>query len=194
MTYRLLHLSDLHFGDAHAFRQDNVPVGRRSLSEAVTSALQREDEGLEFDAVIVSGDIFTTVNKTERLQARMELESMRDNFPNSRWIVVPGNHDLSWADSHSDDRLVWFDRVIDRLALEVPSTHGYPYVRTIPSRDGLKPLAIVSLNSCKLEGPVQRGLGYVGDDQLDVVHPRLIWASVCQVGVGGRVRVAAGEW
>ncbi len=37
----------------------------------------------------------------------------------------------------------------------------------------MKPLAFLCLDSCRLEGPVQRGLGYLGDNQLDRIGERL---------------------
>src|SRR4051794_5044520 len=115
MAYRILHLSDLHFGASHAFAQDGLPEGQRRLAVAIKRALESAQQSTEFDAVVISGDIYTVVDIDERPKARIELAALKSEFPTAAWVVVPGNHDLTWADDQADDRLVHFKNLLVEL-------------------------------------------------------------------------------
>ncbi|PBB65279.1 metallophosphatase [Mesorhizobium sp. WSM4312] len=70
----LVHLSDLHFGKTES-----------QLVEAIAA----EVRAVDFDLLVVSGDLTQRARKDEFLQARACLDSL----PGPR-IVVPGNHDV----------------------------------------------------------------------------------------------------
>jgi 3',5'-cyclic AMP phosphodiesterase CpdA len=178
MPYRVLHLSDPHFGEGHQFAQDGAPVGVRRLASAVRYSLDQAHVGLDFDAVVLSGDIFTNVSQDERIKARIELLELRNTFAGSEWILVPGNHDLTWSPDQADDRLVYFNNLVGELWPNLALPRDMPSVTVLPARDGLLPLAFIALDSCRLEGPVQHGLGYFGDDQLDAIPAALQAAQV----------------
>lgn len=178
MAYRVLHLSDLHFGEEHAFAQDGYPSGQRRLATAIKRSLEQAGQSTEFDAVVISGDIYTVVDMPERTKARIELEALKEAFPTDHWVVVPGNHDLSWDDDHADDRFVHFNNLLTELWPGVALPRDLPQVSQLLAQEGQKPLAFVSIDSCRQEGPVQAGLGYVGDDQLDLIQGRLVAAGI----------------
>ena len=173
MPYRVLHLSDPHFGDDHRFAQDGLPPGVRRLAEAIRQSLTSAGQATDFDAVVLSGDIYTTVAQPERVKARIELLELKESLPAPYWAVVPGNHDLTWEPEQKDDRFVYFNNLVGELWPGAAVPRDMPSLVVVPSKDGLKPLALVCLDSCRLEGPVQRGLGYFGDTQLDLIPERL---------------------
>ncbi|GAC1516608.1 MAG: metallophosphoesterase [Gemmatimonadaceae bacterium] len=76
---RLLHVSDLHFG------QPSVP-------EQI-AAIERVVENEIFDVVAVSGDLSQRARADEFQRAAAFLECTARH---SRPIVVPGNHDVQW--------------------------------------------------------------------------------------------------
>lgn len=75
MNRTVLHLSDLHFGSAHARARARTLLG-------VIDALRP-------DLVVVSGDLTQRARSTEFAEARDFLDAMR-----APRVVVPGNHDV----------------------------------------------------------------------------------------------------
>lgn len=79
MTFRILHISDIHFGPPHL-------SGRLfSLNEMVEKA----------DVVIVSGDLSQRAKSKQLLAARNHLTRMGTPF-----VAVPGNHDVPLYPAH----------------------------------------------------------------------------------------------
>jgi 3',5'-cyclic AMP phosphodiesterase CpdA len=76
---RVLHVSDLHFG------QHSLADQVRSISGMI--------EQRHFDVVAVSGDLTQRARAGEFADARRFLEHADTH---SRTIVVPGNHDVAW--------------------------------------------------------------------------------------------------
>lgn len=76
---RILHLSDVHFGQPHA------PVH----VAAVERLLAQET----FDTIVVSGDVATRAWPHEFRQAKAFLDRVREHAP---LLIVPGNHDTAW--------------------------------------------------------------------------------------------------
>lgn len=76
---RILHLSDVHFGQPHA------PVH--------VAAVERFLAHETFDAIVVSGDMATRAWPHEFRQAKAFLDRVRQHAP---LLIVPGNHDTAW--------------------------------------------------------------------------------------------------
>lgn len=74
--FKLLHISDLHFG----------PFYRDKVGEAV----QRLASEAKPDVIVVSGDFTQRAESAQFAQAKAYL----DRLPNVPRVVVPGNHDL----------------------------------------------------------------------------------------------------
>jgi 3',5'-cyclic AMP phosphodiesterase CpdA len=173
--YRLLHLSDIHFGVDHAFQQNGVPRETRGFADAICLGL--EECGIEhaFDAVAVSGDILTHQEPQEVAEARIQLEALRSRLGGPPLALVPGNHDVDWKAKPSE-KLHVYNRLIGEIDAYGRSEE-MPIVLTIESPP-LKPLALVLLDSCRLEGQVQRGFGCVGEPQADLLGVRLRTAAI----------------
>jgi len=79
MAFRILHVSDLHFG-RHSIAAQVEGVERLIASE-------------EVNAIVISGDLSQRTRKREFLRAREFIETARKRAP---VMVVPGNHDTAW--------------------------------------------------------------------------------------------------
>jgi predicted MPP superfamily phosphohydrolase len=90
---RVLHLSDLHF-DA----PDQATIAYSQL------AADLRQQGVEqLDAVIISGDLVNRATAPEYKVAEEFLEKLKSGFAVSAqsMVLVPGNHDVSWAYSEA---------------------------------------------------------------------------------------------
>lgn len=86
--FRLLHLSDLHFG--------TMNDAKNWLSQ-LTSDLKNNLKCKHLDALILSGDIATYSTEEEYQAATLFIKSVCDEFSPelSQTVIVPGNHDLN---------------------------------------------------------------------------------------------------
>ncbi len=86
---RLLHLSDLHFGN----------TDQATLWYAQLAADLRQQGCDQLDALVVSGDIGNLSIPEEYTAARLFLEHVMAGFGLSprQVVIVPGNHDLNWT-------------------------------------------------------------------------------------------------
>jgi 3',5'-cyclic AMP phosphodiesterase CpdA len=94
---RLLHLSDLHFESA-----DQVTPAYAQL------AADLRQQGVErLDALVVSGDLVNRATAGEYAAAGLFLEHVKSGFglKAQAVVLVPGNHDVSWAHADSAYRL-----------------------------------------------------------------------------------------
>jgi hypothetical protein len=102
----ILHLSDLHLGEADVWeRQTDDKVGlvpqdentRLSVIRTSLKAVKRhlDQAGDQLDAVVVSGDVTSRHDQSgfERFGA---LLAEVDLVPTEKIVVVPGNHDVDW--------------------------------------------------------------------------------------------------
>src|SRR5690242_16583765 len=96
--FTILHLSDLHFGAHHHFRQNPNDPAAPTLADAVTRALEARNDPLKFDALLLSGDFFSNNPPGELYFARDMCQELigRLKVPEKRILCVPGNHDLTW--------------------------------------------------------------------------------------------------
>lgn len=91
---RILHLSDLH-----------IPEGDDPLSRLLPLSRDLEDpeEGLgieQLDYLVISGDLTNKATPAEFEKAYQFISKLIERFKLSaeRCIIVPGNHDMSWAE------------------------------------------------------------------------------------------------
>lgn len=173
--HRLLHLSDIHFGRNHAFAQNGRPPTARSFCQAVLLALQENNVSLGFSRLIISGDVFSYRELEERTESRLQLAKLAEGAMAEGILMVPGNHDFDWGASLGE-RLFDYELLVDELgAAGMPV--DLPTVDVV-ERVGIKPLAVLALDSCKLESESQSGLGLVGAQQLDTLAERVRDANV----------------
>ena len=96
-TIRILHLSDLHFGDFNRFAgRDPKKLGKTFYAALAEARKQLGDEG-PIDLVVVSGDIAERGKPKEFAAGRVFLETVSGGLGllPQRFVFVPGNHDIS---------------------------------------------------------------------------------------------------
>jgi hypothetical protein len=95
---RLLHLSDLHFASP-----EQATIAYSQLADDL------RQQGVDrLDAVVVSGDLVNRATVPEYTVAEMFLEQLKSGFgvKAQAVVLVPGNHDVSWAHSKAAYSLV----------------------------------------------------------------------------------------
>ena len=94
----LLHLSDLHFGNASRFRERDP--ARLGLGLAAAVRRERADLGPDgaVELVVVSGDLTESARPPEYEQAEAFLRALGAalEVDRRRFVFCPGNHDVSW--------------------------------------------------------------------------------------------------
>jgi predicted MPP superfamily phosphohydrolase len=123
-VHRLLHLSDLHFATA-----DQATI---AYSQLAADLRQQRIETL--DALVVSGDLVNRATATEYAAAGLFLEQVKSGFALKAHaiVLVPGNHDVSWAHADSAYHLVKRAQHPDAL---VPGTYVEHTTEIVEVRD-----------------------------------------------------------
>ena len=93
---RLVHLADIHLGFRQYQRQ--TPAGINQREADVASSLRRVIDAvieLRPDLVLIAGDVFHTVRPTNPaiLHAFLEFARLTRELPDTRVVMVAGNHD-----------------------------------------------------------------------------------------------------
>lgn len=176
--YRLLHLSDLHFGRDHYFRQSPNDPPRFTMGEAVADALARHGDTSPFDAVIISGDVLSNDQSDDVHKARAGLQNLMKSLrvESARVFCVPGNHDLTWRPDYAHNVFQFYEQLIGELHLPGRAPGADPFVAEIPSVSpsiNRKSLALILLDSCRVESEAMAGYGRLGDDQLATLRHEL---------------------
>jgi predicted phosphodiesterase len=181
-----LHLSDLHFGSFHAFRnQLSTDRGLRIAKESMLEAILQDLESLkirDIAVVLVTGDLTWQGGPHEFANALSFFQELgrKLGLHCSQVVIVPGNHDVEWlpGGESPDDKHVQID---DNAELNF-SNFCISFYGTTPHRflqrihrftiNG-RPLTIIALNSCRIESKENAGLGFVGREQLSSIVRRL---------------------
>jgi chaperonin GroEL len=167
---RIIHLADIHFGRDHCFSagdKDGVEyLTKGSLAESLIDDIK--SIGSTPDLVIVSGDLTSSGGRQEYNEAELFLKelSQKLNLDTSRFLIVPGNHDVFWgadpATVSNGDYLAFASRFFQ---LPVPSLD-------LPTC-GFGDIFLLGLDSTKLLHAELGGLGLVGKNQLRDAAARL---------------------
>lgn len=172
-----LHLSDLHFGLGHGFRNQLATekgnrLGRESLLEALLRDLKAQQIGEgQIALVLVTGDLTWQGDAHEFANAHNFLKGLCNELGlhASQVAVVPGNHDIEWRDEKGD---------IDENANYNYYQFSKNFYVAEPKPEEMflrihrfeimgRPVCVIGLNSCRIENKENAGLGYVGREQLD---------------------------
>ncbi|WP_170229425.1 NACHT domain-containing protein [Polyangium fumosum] len=187
----VLHLSDLHFGPHGRFGgQDGERLASR-FAAAIDAARQEQGIRQGVGLVVVTGDIAEAARKNE-YEAALGFFGHLDaalGVPRDRFVFVPGNHDVSWAETRKvqieqDDEgfdEAELERRLDLVRLArfeafVAAFHGRPreglpnvtsighgaVVHHFALPDG--GIAVAALNSCERESHARQG-GSFGEAQ-----------------------------
>lgn len=105
---RVLHLSDLHFGlllkdqrekrglPASAHRFVDEDTGEPD-PKVLADVLLADSPDAAPDIVILSGDVGWAGSSDDYRHALAFLRSLQERWPDSRFVLAPGNHDVNWA-------------------------------------------------------------------------------------------------
>lgn len=184
-----IHVSDLHFGDEHAFRFDGTPTKQGGpdvdLARAIVDDVNRLPISGKVGVLIVSGDLTTKArwdaDFMDRVVAAMEVLRTGLGVPKDRVLVIPGNHDFSRPalDSklepekaaqrsavrydHEDKFRIFLNQWLDRkVSLPLSRCVHFPC-------DGFD-LCVGALNSSGLTATEFTEYGYIGDALEEVLR------------------------
>lgn len=170
---RLLHLSDLHFGNHSRFSgRDAGEVGNWFLKTLVDAEPSLPKQRI--DVVVVTGDLAEAGKPAEFQQAGKFLQTLAGELgiEHRRFVFCPGNHDISRpaclkaaADQDIEDfdddelrrrldavKLQFFDEFLERFYGEPIAAAAQSLVRgAIVFSFPELPLSIAALNSCEKE-------------------------------------------
>ena len=208
----VLHLSDLHFGPHGRFAgQDGERLAAR-FAAAIDAA--REEQGIRqgVGLVVVTGDIAEAARKNE-YEAALAFFGHLDTHlrvPRDRFVFVPGNHDVSWAETRKvqiEQEDEGFDaaeleRRLEKVRLArfeafAAAFHGRPRAE-LPNVTSIGHgavvhhfampgggIAVAALNSCERESHIRQG-GSFGEAQAQALLDHLrglppSWKSILAV-------------
>lgn len=176
----ILHLSDLHFGPNHGYRNPlsaGNPTSKSQLIEDLVEDIQAWNPEVlnKIGLVLITGDLTWNANPHEFSNAARFTEQLQEEFglSNCHIVVVPGNHDIEWLDNEGN---------IDINANLNYSNFYKTIYGTLPMETMLKinqfkldgkNVCIIAINSCRLESKENAGYGYVGYDQLKKIKEYL---------------------
>jgi 3',5'-cyclic AMP phosphodiesterase CpdA len=169
-----LHLSDLHFGTYHTYRNElGSPITPRFAKETMAEALIADLEAINISysdiaLVLITGDLTWCGDAHEFANTERLISVLTNAFGLhvSQVVVVPGNHDIEWRDEKGD---------VDpnaELNYSVFSRQLYgvapddTFLRIHQYRIANRVVCVLALNSCRLESRQNAGLGFVGSEQL----------------------------
>lgn len=172
----ILHLSDVHFGSTHTFAIPNAKngfVGKQTL----LGSLERDLKAQKIDPhqialIVISGDLTCAANPHEFDEALKFIQEAGRTFGlgAGQIICVPGNHDIEWIDQNGvlDENAELNYRNFSKNLYGCDATPSLLRINEFVI-DGKK-VAVIGLNSCRIESKENAGIGYVGTEQLQAVR------------------------
>ena len=184
----IVHLSDLHFGQHSRFKDRDPAALGAQLQQTLVSTLKARFNVEKPDIVIATGDFTQQALVDEFDQARRFFESLQEKLGigRSRFVFVPGNHDLSWEaskayfEAHPDRRGNEYDSDLQgEMLARFDDFKTQFYKDDAPKMSSLargavqyrypqQRLCVVGLNSCEQETP-EWPLGVVSKAQANAV-------------------------
>jgi len=146
----------------------------------VARTLSDHNHPLEFDRVILSGDFFSNEATKEFFLAKDMCKELiaKLSLPAGRILCVPGNHDLTW-DEQFKAKFRFYDDLMEAIGAAACKRDSLPAIDVLPPGPGQKKaLAIVLLDSDRVEGKDMAGIGKIGDDQLTSMERKLKQAKI----------------
>lgn len=169
----ILHLSDLHFGDSHAYKNPlgsmSSAVAKQELSDILFADLKIQGiSSNDIALIIISGDLTWRADPHEFSNASVFLSELKKYFglSNKQIIIVPGNHDIEWIDCKGN---IDTNAELNYYNFYFSFYNAYPeesFIRIGKFKINDLILGVAALNSCRLESPENAGYGYVGNEQL----------------------------
>lgn len=171
--YRLLHLSDLHFGTDHHFAQSNNVQGLSTLAQAIKRAL--DENSLRVDHIVFTGDFFSHDQPRDRIHAEFGIKALVKSLElkSEDLSFLPGNHDKSWDKTLSPFPFIAYNELVAAFEHEEFSAENLPIIKHLNPQSKSRPILLALLNSCTVEGEALAGIGNVGEEQLDKLRSEI---------------------
>jgi predicted phosphodiesterase len=175
----ILHISDLHFGDEHAFRNHlaSAPkTGKERMLDALLADLPAAGIGPDDVALVfATGDFTWRGESHEFANAESFLVDLANalGLHRSQLLIVPGNHDIEWRSNGADiDENAELN--YSRFTSSFYNASSRPdFLRLSRFDIGGRTFTIVALNSCRIESKTTAGLGFVGQSQIHAAYNAL---------------------
>ena len=172
----ILHILDLHYSEHHRDYDSSFKgfPDRSQTWEYICSDLESLGyiEDRKVDYIIVSGDLTWNGNPNQFEWANKFLGNLTKGLKINRKnvLIVPGNHDITWVeeDESKENKLL----PKEDANLNYRSFYNNFYGKK-PERYYLSQVifgenvAVVGLNSCRIESEKNAGLGFVSDKQFN---------------------------
>lgn len=195
MSFRILHLSDVHFGRENHYGRKHDPQQQAiDLLEDLHACLLSYSIAPRFDAVVLSGD-FTWGGDDQGFEVAERFiyffKKQKMCLPD-RMYVVPGNHDIAWNSQSGElryDRYQIRRRYIDfatRVMEDSPEDNEWMAILAVFD---ISRVTLIGLNSSRIESTQARGIGYVGFDQVYSLT-EAGWQKNGRDAFGGDLRIA----
>jgi len=165
----ILHVSDLHFGPDHGFREHSIkePIPELSLADKVTEIVATLKD-YKIGVLVISGDLLTRGLEQGYSVAEDFLDTLLKNLKleKEHVVIVPGNHDIQVKDLQSDPFTYMLEKPYRRFIkafFGVESIERLQRFRTPSSWQ----LRFLSLNSVSLRNKEHMEYGFIGKDKYD---------------------------
>jgi 3',5'-cyclic AMP phosphodiesterase CpdA len=143
--FRILHLSDVHFGDidrrsAHAYTRRRRPNETDPLRLSTVLANDKVLDLGSFDSndlIVISGDLAWSGASAEYDLALQFLNDLRAHAPRASFVLIPGNHDYDWTAPDPLRKQDGFIKLLRRFyGAQLPEL--YPLLPSTGSTDDLE--------------------------------------------------------
>lgn len=164
----ILHLSDIHFGSEHHFRQGSAQVGTPNRSSLIELIAEDLHEFPAPDLVVISGDLTSRALREEFDFARDFLSELSNicKISRNQFLIIPGNHDLLWGADKTTVSMGEYESFYSNF-LNVPVSDAL-----MPSRR-VRDTFVLGLDSTRILSQISGGIGHVGSDQLRIAGSKI---------------------
>ena len=171
----ILHLSDFHIRKENRSSYNDLC---KNINDAIGKASTKYNQKLDPEIVLVTGDFTETGNGDEYKWFKdgfLKLLQL-SHFNNVKYVMlVPGNHDFSWAveETRADNYINMCKDLekglssVDNQNLQIEANDNL--IKHIYIEGENKNLLLIGMNSMKIDSPGKPGLGYFSKDQLRIV-------------------------
>lgn len=171
----ILHLSDFHIRKENRSSYNDLC---KNINDAIGKASTKYNQKLDPEIVLVTGDFTETGNGDEYKWFKdgfLKLLQL-SYFNNVKYVMlVPGNHDFSWAveETRADNYINMCKDLekglssVDNQNLQIEANDNL--IKHIYIEGENKNLLLIGMNSMKIDSPGKPGLGYFSKDQLRIV-------------------------
>lgn len=182
----IVHISDLHFFDTHSNFRSPSNLVDKSIQNAIRDDLQTIHESYRPPAaILISGDLTAHATPDEfqgALDFVREFKSALD-IEVSQFVIVPGNHDISWAAVDSEFSDETKSKAFNNYCAfyrDLFGTNPDKYAATGRRfvLDNFVAVDVIGLNSTLLEKREFRGYGYVSMPQfVEAARENMSWPA-----------------